>query len=412
MALESTWVAALGWALLDFLWQGAAVGLAAALLLAALREGRPQARYAVACRRWHCGAASGCGVRCSSPPVRARCPPSTPHGRAVCPIGARRGRLRLARSLQHNCRGVAAWSAGTSLLALPCSLALAGSPPRRARACPIRGGKAASETAVTSACDAVRCGFHALDTRAPVGESDGAGAGGAARAHSDRLPKRARARTRARRRRDTGQPHAGSGRDLAVYHRRVVAVEARPGRARADRRRLASRAIGDLAAGACPAALDIPARQPIQARRACRARPASPSRPTEFPHVRIHARAPRSTRPTVSRPPCRMRARPGRARRRPRHAPLPAVASVPPSPGPALVRPHSHRDHARPRPTPSCWPRPSPRPLPCPRPRTSPRQRLPSRRRRNRRRPGAVRRAPLTAADAISPTRWCGVEDG
>jgi beta-lactamase regulating signal transducer with metallopeptidase domain/predicted nucleic acid-binding Zn-ribbon protein len=47
--IPATLVPALGWALLDFLWQGAAIGLAAALLLAALRNARPQARYAVAC---------------------------------------------------------------------------------------------------------------------------------------------------------------------------------------------------------------------------------------------------------------------------------------------------------------------------------------------------------------------------
>ena len=42
-------VTTLGWALLHFLWQGALIGLAAAALLAALRNARPQARYAVAC---------------------------------------------------------------------------------------------------------------------------------------------------------------------------------------------------------------------------------------------------------------------------------------------------------------------------------------------------------------------------
>jgi beta-lactamase regulating signal transducer with metallopeptidase domain/predicted nucleic acid-binding Zn-ribbon protein len=42
-------VPSLGWALLDFLWQGAAIGAAAALVLYALRDARPQARYAVAC---------------------------------------------------------------------------------------------------------------------------------------------------------------------------------------------------------------------------------------------------------------------------------------------------------------------------------------------------------------------------
>ncbi|MGI4719369.1 MAG: M56 family metallopeptidase [Janthinobacterium lividum] len=40
---------ALAWALIDFLWQGLLVGWAAALLLAAMRKARPQARYAVAC---------------------------------------------------------------------------------------------------------------------------------------------------------------------------------------------------------------------------------------------------------------------------------------------------------------------------------------------------------------------------
>lgn len=40
---------ALAWALIDFLWQGLLVGWAAALLLAAMRKARSQARYAVAC---------------------------------------------------------------------------------------------------------------------------------------------------------------------------------------------------------------------------------------------------------------------------------------------------------------------------------------------------------------------------
>ena len=42
-------VPVLGRALLHFLWQGAVIGLAAALALQALRNARPQARYAVAC---------------------------------------------------------------------------------------------------------------------------------------------------------------------------------------------------------------------------------------------------------------------------------------------------------------------------------------------------------------------------
>ena len=40
---------ALAWALLDFVWQGALVGCAAALVLGLLRTARPQTRYAVAC---------------------------------------------------------------------------------------------------------------------------------------------------------------------------------------------------------------------------------------------------------------------------------------------------------------------------------------------------------------------------
>ena len=42
-------VPALGASLLHFLWQGALLGLLAALVLAALRNARPQIRYAVAC---------------------------------------------------------------------------------------------------------------------------------------------------------------------------------------------------------------------------------------------------------------------------------------------------------------------------------------------------------------------------
>lgn len=40
---------ALAWALLDFVWQGLLIGWGAALVLAAMRSARPQARYAVAC---------------------------------------------------------------------------------------------------------------------------------------------------------------------------------------------------------------------------------------------------------------------------------------------------------------------------------------------------------------------------
>lgn len=48
-ALASSFVPTLGWALVDFLWQGLAVGMAAALALMLLRNARPQLRYAVAC---------------------------------------------------------------------------------------------------------------------------------------------------------------------------------------------------------------------------------------------------------------------------------------------------------------------------------------------------------------------------
>src|SRR5688572_18671029 len=42
-------IPALGWSLLHFLWQGLLIGCLAALLLHALRNARPQARYLVAC---------------------------------------------------------------------------------------------------------------------------------------------------------------------------------------------------------------------------------------------------------------------------------------------------------------------------------------------------------------------------
>ena len=42
-------VPSLGWTLLNFVWQGALIGCAAAVLLVALRNARPERRYAVAC---------------------------------------------------------------------------------------------------------------------------------------------------------------------------------------------------------------------------------------------------------------------------------------------------------------------------------------------------------------------------
>jgi beta-lactamase regulating signal transducer with metallopeptidase domain len=45
----ATWMSGLAWALLDFVWQGALVGCAAAVLLGLLGRARPQWRYLVAC---------------------------------------------------------------------------------------------------------------------------------------------------------------------------------------------------------------------------------------------------------------------------------------------------------------------------------------------------------------------------
>jgi D-alanyl-D-alanine endopeptidase (penicillin-binding protein 7) len=42
-------VAAIGWALLHFVWEGALIGCAAGILLTALRNARPETRYALAC---------------------------------------------------------------------------------------------------------------------------------------------------------------------------------------------------------------------------------------------------------------------------------------------------------------------------------------------------------------------------
>jgi hypothetical protein len=47
--LLASFVPLLGQALLHFIWQGTLIGLLAALLLNALRNARPQVRYAVAC---------------------------------------------------------------------------------------------------------------------------------------------------------------------------------------------------------------------------------------------------------------------------------------------------------------------------------------------------------------------------
>jgi beta-lactamase regulating signal transducer with metallopeptidase domain/predicted nucleic acid-binding Zn-ribbon protein len=48
-ALLPGFVSALGWALIDFIWQGVALGLATAIALAALSNARPQTRYLIAC---------------------------------------------------------------------------------------------------------------------------------------------------------------------------------------------------------------------------------------------------------------------------------------------------------------------------------------------------------------------------
>jgi beta-lactamase regulating signal transducer with metallopeptidase domain/predicted nucleic acid-binding Zn-ribbon protein len=49
MSVEPLWTSSLGWALVHFLWQGLVIGMASAVLLVALRNARPQARYLVAC---------------------------------------------------------------------------------------------------------------------------------------------------------------------------------------------------------------------------------------------------------------------------------------------------------------------------------------------------------------------------
>ena len=48
-ALPNAFVPSLGWALLHFVWQGALIGCATAVLLVALRNARPERRYGVAC---------------------------------------------------------------------------------------------------------------------------------------------------------------------------------------------------------------------------------------------------------------------------------------------------------------------------------------------------------------------------
>lgn len=48
-ALAPAFVASLGWTLLHFVWQGTLVGCATAVLLVALRNARPESRYALAC---------------------------------------------------------------------------------------------------------------------------------------------------------------------------------------------------------------------------------------------------------------------------------------------------------------------------------------------------------------------------
>ncbi|HTA64716.1 MAG TPA: M56 family metallopeptidase [Xanthomonadaceae bacterium] len=48
-AMPTSFVSALGWALIDFLWQGALIGCVAAIALMLLRNARAQARYALSC---------------------------------------------------------------------------------------------------------------------------------------------------------------------------------------------------------------------------------------------------------------------------------------------------------------------------------------------------------------------------
>ena len=121
-------IGALGWALLDFLWQGLLLGALAALALHALRNARPQARYALACLAlalclvlplaglWR-GLASDAHVEAGPmqafAPMQVEAKPSLAVVSLPAANGDWRGRLQAQMPAI-----VAAWSAGALLLAL------------------------------------------------------------------------------------------------------------------------------------------------------------------------------------------------------------------------------------------------------------------------------------------------------
>lgn len=129
-SMMADFIAILGWALINFIWQGLAIGMAAALLLAALRNARPQARYAVVCIALACclllpiagiwrglQADTVVPVLTHAMPVQSAAVPSPV---AVTPLpiwhSAVQGRLSWV---------VIAWSLGAGLLALRMALGLA-----------------------------------------------------------------------------------------------------------------------------------------------------------------------------------------------------------------------------------------------------------------------------------------------
>jgi beta-lactamase regulating signal transducer with metallopeptidase domain/predicted nucleic acid-binding Zn-ribbon protein len=128
--LLSPLVPALGWALVDFLWQGALVGVATFAVLATLRDARPQSRYAVLLV-----AMLACVILPAAGVVRALTGgdgsagsvPST--GATMVIVGFEAGATQSTdwrATVQANLpRMVSAWSLGAALLALRFALGLA-----------------------------------------------------------------------------------------------------------------------------------------------------------------------------------------------------------------------------------------------------------------------------------------------
>ena len=131
-------IPAIGWALLQFVWQGVVIGAAAAFVMWLLRDARPQARL---CRRlcragvvpgpararhrggtgrgarWRRGGLVGCDGAGDDCPASASIPRRWRHGR---------------RASMRNCRWlVALWALGAGALALRMALGLAWVPSHR-----------------------------------------------------------------------------------------------------------------------------------------------------------------------------------------------------------------------------------------------------------------------------------------